>query len=156
MTVGAHCRGSGTGETSAAVNPLEREVRTWLTDSPGAVLLRRDFTDRLNVSSSRITRLIRKLIGDGTLIRIGAGIYAKARRSKLSGRVIPMSSLPELAREALRLLNIPTLPSSADRAYSEGRSQQVPTGRVIGVPKVVRRRIGYGGVYVRFERVRPD
>ena len=81
-------------------------------------------------------------------------MYAKARRSTLTGKVIPVKSLPDLAREGLLRLNVVTVPSAAERAYNEGRTQQVPTGRTVGVTKDVRRRIGYDNTYVRFERVR--
>ncbi|MEA1673982.1 DUF6088 family protein [Nitrospirillum sp. BR 11163] len=133
---------------------LESQAFELVRASPEIVLLRADFVDGLNASQSQISRVLRKLTGRAVLIRIGVGIYAKTCRSSLSGRVIPAASLPDLARAALHRLNVQTAPSKAERAYNEGRSQQVPTGRTVGVTKTVRRRIGYGGAYVRFERVR--
>jgi DNA-binding Lrp family transcriptional regulator len=138
------------------MNALELQAVDFVKASFSAVLLRRDFSQRLNASSSQITRLIRKLADEGMLLKISTGMYAKTRKSKLSGKVIPIRSLPELAREGLERLGITVLPSSAERAYNEGRSQQVPTGCVIGVSRVVNRRIGYDNTYVQFERVRAD
>ncbi len=39
------------------------------------------------------------------------------------------------------------------RAYSEGRTTQVPAGRVIDVGRRVRRKIGFNGMSMTFERV---
>jgi hypothetical protein len=133
---------------------LEFQAANLVRQSPGAVLLRHDFAERLNASPSQISRVIRKLTHGGLLIRISVGMYAKTQYSSLSGKVIPASSLPELAREGLRRLNIAVFPSSAERAYNEGRSQQVPTGQMIGVMKPIKRRIGYDNTFVRYERVR--
>jgi hypothetical protein len=58
------------------------------------------------------------------------------------------------AREALSRLGKKTEESSFSKAYSSGRSTQVPTGRTIAVKGRVRRRIGYDGKYVSFERTR--
>jgi hypothetical protein len=38
-------------------------------------------------------------------------------------------------------------------AYNAGKTTQVPTGRVVGVRGRVRRRVGYNGVSLKFERV---
>jgi len=104
----------------APMSDLELEAVNLVSGSPGAVLLRHDFAERLDASPSQITRVIRKLTDDGMLVRIGIGMYAKARRSKLSGKVIPVLSLSELARKGL------TLAAGADWAYhwrhEEGQS----------------------------------
>jgi hypothetical protein len=36
--------------------------------------------------------------------------------------------------------------------YNAGRTTQVPTGRVVGVRQRVRRKIGYNGISLSFER----
>jgi hypothetical protein len=41
-----------------------------------------------------------------------------------------------------------------ERAYNEGRTTQVPAGRVLGVNKRVRRTIGFGSVTIRLERAK--
>ena len=61
-------------------------------------------------------------------------------------------SLPEIADQTLRKLNLVRAVSSAERAYNEGRSTQVSTGRVIAVEGRISRKIGYDGKYVTFER----
>jgi len=39
--------------------------------------------------------------------------------------------------------------------YNAGRTTQVPTGRVVGVRQRVRRKIGYNGFTLSFERAGP-
>jgi hypothetical protein len=45
------------------------------------------------------------------------------------------------------------VPTRFERAYNSGRSEQVPTGRVVAIRgRRVRRQIGYDGVFLSFER----
>ena len=95
------------------------------------------------------------LVKEGALIKIGQGIYVRAVVSPLYNRPALPKSLNSLAEEALKRLDIPTVPTSMERSYNEGRSTQVPTGRVvIGVRKRVRRSIGFKGYTLRFEQTR--
>lgn len=62
---------------------------------------------------------------EGKLIRLGYGVYAKARPSSLSGRPIPRKPLESLARETLEKLGVPAQPGRAVRQYLAG-STQIP------------------------------
>ena len=84
-------------------------------------------------------------------MKIGYGLYARATRSPLSGNTVPEKNLPSLAVEALKRLKVEVGPSQETRAYNEGRSTQVPTGRVLAVKGRISRKIGYDGKYVSFE-----
>jgi hypothetical protein len=44
------------------------------------------------------------------------------------------------------------VPSRLEKAYNAGQTTQVPTGRVVAVNRRVRRKIGYEGVSLAFER----
>ena len=57
--------------------------------------------------------------------------------------------------EALRRVGVETLPSRLERDYNAGLTTQVPNGRVVGVRRRVRRKIGYGGFTLSFERAGP-
>ncbi|MFM6153745.1 MAG: hypothetical protein ACKPE3_12220, partial [Sphaerospermopsis kisseleviana] len=89
------------------------------------------------------------------IIKMSENCYAKAVISPLSKRVVPCKALRELATEFLEYLNIEVVPSSYDKAYNEGRTTQVPTGRVIGVKKPIPipPKFGYDGKFVTFEYV---
>jgi hypothetical protein len=130
----------------------ERRITLRIARKRGDVFLRADFSDL--GSYSQVGKALRKLVRDGCLIKIGQGIYARARPSSLDGKPMPMNGL-ETLREALRRLGVETVPSRAERAYNSGRSEQVPTGRVVGIRgKRVRRKIGYDGFFVTYERAK--
>jgi hypothetical protein len=57
--------------------------------------------------------------------------------------------------EALDRVGIKTVPTRLEQAYNAGETTQVPTGRVVGVTRRVRRRIGYRGINLNFERAGP-
>jgi hypothetical protein len=88
------------------------------------------------------------------LIRVGQGLYARARPSILTGEPVPVKGLSTLT-EALGRVGIERVPTRLERAYNAGKTTQVPTGRVVGVRRRVRRRVGYGGVNLSFERAGP-
>jgi hypothetical protein len=67
---------------------------------------------------------------------------------------VPVGGLGAL-KAALRRVGVETLPSRLERDYNAGRTTQVPTGRVVGVNRRVRRNIGYGDISLSFERAGP-
>ena len=130
---------------------LESKVLRRIARSKANVFLRDDFADLGPYDP--VGRALKKLTGNGKLIRIGYGLYAKAKRSALTGETVPVTSLPTLGKEALSRLNVKTTLSTADVAYQAGRSTQVPTGRLIGVRSRISRKIGYKGAYLSYEYV---
>lgn len=128
---------------------LESKVVKRISRKKVNVLLRDDFKDLGDYD--QVGRVLRKLATKGKLVRIGYGLYAKTKVSTLTGEPVPIATLPNLGKEALRRLNVKTTPTAADVAYQEGRSTQVPTGRLIGVKGRVSRKIGYKGAYLHYE-----
>lgn len=114
------------------------------------MFLRADFADLGEYS--QIGMGLRDLVRGGTLVRIGQGLYARAEPSILDGQPAPVKGIGPLS-EALGRLGIGTGPTRIERAYNEGRTTQVPTGRLMGVDRRVRRKLGYNGTTVSFERV---
>jgi hypothetical protein len=117
------------------------------------VFLRADFSDL--GSYDRVGRALGSLVRKGRLMKIGYGLYTRTRPSLLDGKPVPPNGLATLT-EALRRLGVETAPTRAEQAYNAGRTEQVPTGRVVAIRgKRVRRRIGYDGIFLSFERARP-
>jgi hypothetical protein len=116
------------------------------------VFLRADFDDLGGYD--QVGRSLRGLVRKGRLVRVGQGLYARARPSLRGGEPVPAGGLASL-REALARVGVETVPTRLDRAYDAGETTQVPTGRVVGVTRRVRRRIGYGGFSLSFERAGP-
>jgi len=131
---------------------LKMRILRRVDSSRRNVFLRKDFRDLGGYSGAG--RALRLLTETGALLKLGRGLYVRARPSPFDGRPAPTIGIKRLVEEAMRRLNIPTAPSSAEVRYNSGATTQVPTGRVVGVRKRVRRRLGYGSVIVVLERVR--
>lgn len=138
-------------EKMALKDTLASRVSYRIKRSKASVFLRRDFNDIGGYD--QIGRILKQLVKNETLINLGYGAYARARMSKISDKIVPEKSLQDLAKEVMQKLGVETVPSTAEQAYNQGESTQVPTGRVIGVQKRVARKIGYDGKYISFEKV---
>ena len=130
---------------------LESKVAYRIKRSKASVFLRKDFNDIGGYD--QIGRILRQLVKRRTLIQLGYGIYARSRKSIISNKRVPEKTLQELAKEVLQKLGVKTVPSTAEQAYNQGKSTQVPTGRVLGVQGRVVRKIGYAGKYISFEKI---
>lgn len=130
---------------------LEDRIACRIKRSKGSVFLREDFADLAEYD--QVGRGLRQLVQKGIIVKIGYGLYARGVISPISGELRPEESIITLAREVLNRFKIPVAPSSALKAYNEGRSTQVPTGRMIGVKGRISRKIGFDGRNIAFERV---
>ena len=131
---------------------LENRILKRMERKRGDVFLRADFGDLGGYD--QVGRALRKIMREGQLIRVGQGLYARARASITSGESVPTRGLTTLT-EALGRIGIETVPTRLERAYNAGETTQVPTGRVVGVTRRVRRKVGYGGINLSFERAGP-
>jgi len=131
---------------------LEERLLKRIDRKRGAVFLRTNFGDLGGYD--QVGRVLRDLVRKGQLVRVGQGLYARARPSITSGEPLPARGLATLP-EALGRVGIETVPTRLERAYNAGETTQVPTGRVVGVTRRGRRNIGYGGVKLSFERAGP-
>ena len=130
---------------------LEARIVKCIDRKRGDVFLRADFEDLGGYD--QVGRALRKIVREGRLARLGQGLYARAKPSISSGQPIPVRGLATL-REALGRVGIETTPTRLEHAYNAGGTTQVPTGRVVGVTRRVRRKVGYGGIKLSFERIR--
>ena len=106
-----------------------------------------------NSDPDQVLRALRRITQDKELLRIGKGLYAKAKKSAFSDTYVPAGGLLAAGRQALQKIGVKTLSTAAERAYNAGIITQVPTGRVVGVAGRVSRKIGYNGVNLSYERV---
>jgi hypothetical protein len=129
---------------------VEYKIMARIARKKNAVFVRDDFRDISDYD--QVGRALRSLTKKGNLIRLGYGVYAKAKKSPINGEAVPVAPLPSLAKEALQRLGVETLPSRLEKAYNAGETTQVPTGRLIGVKGRVNRKLGYRGAFVSYER----
>jgi hypothetical protein len=129
---------------------IETKLIKRIVRKRGNVFMRSDFDDLAGYD--QVGRALRILVKKGQLLKIGQGLYTRAEASPFDGTPSPVKGLRVLASEALDRLGIETCPSRFEQAYNSGKSTQVPSGRVIGVKKRIRRKIGFNGTFVSFER----
>lgn len=133
---------------------LENQVIKRIERKRRDVFLRADFDDLGGYD--QVGRVLGQFVRAGRLVKIGSGLYARARPSTLDGKPTPVKGLRALAEEALRRLGIGTAPTRLEQVYSEGKTTQVPSGRRLAVDRRVRRKIGYNGALMSFERAGPS
>ena len=135
-----------------ALKTLKSKVKYRISRSKASVFTPRDFFDLSE--RDQVGRVLRQLVSEGILIKFGQGLYAKAKRSSLTGKLIPIQPLPLLAKEALtKKLNVKVVASEAQQRYNSGRTTQVPTGRVIAVKGRVSRKMAYDGKSISYQYV---
>lgn len=116
----------------------------------GEVVMRGDF-ERMG-SASQISRVLKELIAEGKIVRLGYGTYAKARPSSLSGKPVPRVTLEELTQEAFAKLQVPLTLGRAQLAYAEGRTTQIPVRTTFNTGnRRISRKITVGISTVRYE-----
>jgi hypothetical protein len=97
-------------------------------------------------SRAAVQRALVRLMADSLLVRIGVGVYARAKRSSVTGAVIPVKPLEYLAQEALALFGVEAGPSRAVQEYNAGRTTQVPCRTVLNTgTRRVTRKISFNG-----------
>jgi hypothetical protein len=101
-----------------------------------------------------VLRVLRSLVREKRLVRLGYGVYGRAVVSRLSGEPLLYSPNGFLgaARQALTKLGLTWEPTEAERAYNEGRSTQVPVNPVVRVKGRFSRRLRDGNLELVLER----
>ncbi len=133
------------------IDTIEGKIAARMARMKSPVLLREDFEDFGGYD--QVGRALLALIRKGKLIRIGYGLYAKTKVSSLTGKILPIEPLPDLAKKALSRLGVKVVQTRAEKDYAEGRSTQVPTGRMIGVRNRIDRKISYNDTRIFYELV---
>jgi hypothetical protein len=126
-----------------AKQSLQSRLESKIRRSSRDVFLRADF-ERL-ADYDQVGRALRGLVTNGNLLKVGYGLYAKARPNRLTGE--PMlaagGGFNAVAEEALKRLKVEWEPSSAVRAYQTG-STQIPANAEVLVRQRFNRKIGTG------------
>ncbi len=122
--------------------PLKRQIegkisRCWKR----RVFARKDFMPMGDYD--QVGRALLILTREGKLIRIGYGLYAKARMSRITG--LPMlasdGGFEQVAKEALDLLDVKWQPGSIEQDYNNG-STQIPVNAQVFINGRFSRKIG--------------
>ena len=132
------------------MNIIDRIKRS-VSNRNGDVFVRTDFESF--GSTAQVGRALTELTAQGALVRLGVGVYAKAKPSVLSGKPIPVKPLEVLAPQALQKFGVKLHETRLTSAYNSGRSNQVPAGVVLNTGKRrISRKLGFNGKLVQYER----
>jgi len=127
---------------------LKDRISAKIKRSRKEVFMPKDF--KKLTDTNQACRILRALTKEGVLIKIGYGLYAKARTNRVTGK--PMVAAPggfdEVAKEALKRLKVQWKPNAAEKAYSKG-SLQVPASFQPVIKSRFSRKIGYGKQMLR-------
>jgi hypothetical protein len=124
---------------------LRERIETRIARKRGDdVFLTREFRDL--GGEDQLLRVLRTLVRENQLVRLGYGVYGRAIVSQLSGDPILYSKNGFLgaARQALTKLGVKWEPSEAERDYNERRSTQIPVNPVVRVKGRFSRRLRDG------------
>lgn len=130
---------------------LEVKIKRRILKSKDKTFILSDFLDLS--SRDQVLRALRKLIQINFVLRVGQGVYTRAKISTITNKPIPEQNLRTIAITALKKSGIKVLPSRFELEYNNGISTQVPTGLVIGVDRRISRKIGFNGRFIQYEKV---
>lgn len=116
----------------------------------GAVVLRQDFEDL--GSYRQISRVFKVLMNENKLIKIGAGIYAKAYFCEILNRPVLKGGFSQICKEALDRKGIKWEYGTAIQEYNAGLTTQVPCRLVVKLKTRYRGKISHNKQRLRVEK----
>jgi hypothetical protein len=133
---------------------IEQRLKRAIALRKDDVFLRFEFSDF--GSPAQVSRALRHLIANGVLVKLGVGVFAKAKASVLTGKPIPVRPLEVLAPLVLQKLGVKITAGRAVREYNASDSLQLPAGIVFDTgSRRINRKLGFGGRYVIYENHHP-
>ena len=143
------CKGMAMRQQRTLRERIEERIARKRRDD---VFLPREFRDL--GGEDQVLRVLRGMVREKRLVRLGYGVYGRAVVSRLTGEPLLYSPNGFLgaARQALTKLGVSWEPTEAERAYNEGRSTQVPVNPVVRVRGRFSRRLRDGNQELTLER----
>jgi hypothetical protein len=130
---------------------LKQKVALRIKRSKKTVLLRSDFTDLGGYD--QVGRSLKQLVGERKLVRIGKGLYTRARPSVVTGE--PTIDVPggfkAASRAALERLGYEWEPAFAEQRYNSNESTQIAASAEVVVKGRFNRKIEYGKQCLQYQ-----
>lgn len=119
-------------------------IQTRLKRSKRYVFTRGDFKDLAGYD--QIGRALRELVKEEQLLKVGYGVYTKARKNIITGRVMPTApgGSAAVVIEALELLKVDYCLVGVMSAYNSGKSEQIPISLEVKVSPRFKRSLSVG------------
>lgn len=127
---------------------LEKKIQYRVKRQKQSLFMLDDFIDLSD--KNQIMRALKKLINKKLIVKIGQGLYVRAKISSVTSLPIPEKDINILAIEFLNRFKIKSLPSKYDLMYNNNEATQVPTGRFIIIKGRVSRKIGFNNNYIKY------
>lgn len=126
---------------------LTEKISKKIRQSRRNVFLRSDF-ELISDDYDQVGRCLRQLVKANQLIRLGYGLYAKARINSLTGNsmIAAPGGFDQVAKEALNRLEVKYQDLSKEIS-SDASVTQVPVNTTIRLQTRFNRRIGVGDKY---------
>ncbi len=123
---------------------IKIRIQERLNRSRRYVFIRADFGDIAGYD--QVGRVLRELVKDGELIKVGYGVYTKSRKNSMTGRLMPAcpGGSDAVILEALGRLGIGYSLGRGSMKYLSGESTQIPAYTQIETPCRFKRRLSVG------------
>jgi hypothetical protein len=131
---------------------LRKRIEMRIARKRDNVFLTREFVDLAD--RDQVLRVLRGLVQDKRLVRLGYGVYGRAIVSRLSGEPILYSpgGFVGAARQVLDKLGVKWEPTEWESAYNDGSSTQIPVNPMVRVKGRFSRRLYDGNTELIIER----
>jgi hypothetical protein len=141
-----------TATTERKARTLKDRVSTRIQRSKADVFVPRDFQDLGDYD--QVKRVLRRLVEEGTVTRLGYGVYARLRTNPLTGQpaLAARGGFDGAVRQALGKLEVPWGETRVVRNYNAGRTTQVQANSAFAVRGRFSRKLRYKNLEARFER----
>ena len=112
--------------TRGANMTIKARIQSRLKRSKRYVFTRGDFKDIAGYD--QVGRALRDLIKEGQLLKVGYGVYTKARQNSITGKVMPAApgGSSAVIVETLDRLKVRYRFTGATQMYNSGESTQIP------------------------------
>lgn len=100
----------------------------------------------------QVGRALKEVIENGSLVKMGYGVYSKAEKSALSGKPIPVATVTEAGLVVMNKLGVKADVGYFARLYRDGKTTQIPMKEVIAVSKPITRKIYFGKRVLTYEK----
>ncbi|MBP2196359.1 DUF6088 family protein [Pantoea cypripedii] len=119
-------------------------IQSRLKRSKRYVFTRDDFKDLAGYD--QIGRVLRELVNEGQLLKVGYGVYTKARKNAITGKLMPAAPGGSAAVmiEALKRLKVDYRLVGASDDYNRGKSTQIPASLEIKTSPRFKRTLSVG------------
>lgn len=133
---------------------IKRRIRTRLQRSKRYVFTRDDFSDLAGYD--QVGRVLRELVKEEILLKVGYGLYTKAKRNSITGNLMPAcpAGSDAVILEALDRLKVDYTLDDSTTHYLSGQSTQIPAFTKLHISGRFSRRLAIGHSQLNLEQVK--